>query len=562
MAVRDSRNRLDYLGSHGVRQVLWGTTMLVVVAFLGTSASAYVPFVQEESRTTLRETSEPPFDPRDFGSPLNGFQKYLVGTLREEVLFEIDGLPSPAAGDEYTYVRLAVMDDYDGVVWRVSPRSGTQGGRFVRVGSEAPSGSVGEQRQMTVRVAGLRGVWMPTLGEVSGVDWAGPESRSESLGTAFRLSTVTSTGLVPVGWETGDKYLIRTVSPPVLNRRDVVDIGIDTQVVVGLGYPPPEEILSVANVRTKGKASPLEQLEALEQYFKNGYYASGDVEENEPNAPGHSYARLIEFIRDDRPIGNAEQYASTFAIMARGLGIPARVVMGFRLGDGVTEVTGADVHAWVEVGFANGWMRFDPTSERRERPKNQSKKPKPVFESQDVPPPPVIPPEPEVNTRQGQTTKKITPPTDPEPTEESDGRSPIVVLVGVAAGLPVAGLAVFAAAVLMMKAVRRRRRRRVPIPANRVAGAWAEYVDRARDAGVVVPAAVTRQEAAAMIGTPDGSSLARRADAVVFGGGSPSEDDIRNYWEQVDEARRRLLGDLALTSRIRAIVSTTSLRHP
>ena len=61
-----------------------------------------------------------------------------------------------------------------------------------------------------------------------------------------------------------------------------------------------------------------------------------------------------------------QQFAVTMALMARGLGIPARVVMGFYpgkdspAGPASYQVHGSDVHAWVEIDFEGvGWVPFD-----------------------------------------------------------------------------------------------------------------------------------------------------------------------------------------------------------
>jgi transglutaminase-like putative cysteine protease len=53
-------------------------------------------------------------------------------------------------------------------------------------------------------------------------------------------------------------------------------------------------------------------------------------------------------------------------MMARTLGIPARVGVGFlpgdNNGDGTYVVTGRKSHAWPELYFAGqGWVRFEPT---------------------------------------------------------------------------------------------------------------------------------------------------------------------------------------------------------
>lgn len=69
----------------------------------------------------------------------------------------------------------------------------------------------------------------------------------------------------------------------------------------------------------------------------------------------------------ERKRGHCEYFASSMAVMLRTLGIPSRVVNGFR-SDEFNDVTGSyvvrakDAHAWVEAYFPGyGWQTFDPT---------------------------------------------------------------------------------------------------------------------------------------------------------------------------------------------------------
>ncbi|MFP5343293.1 MAG: DUF4129 domain-containing transglutaminase family protein [Candidatus Limnocylindria bacterium] len=65
--------------------------------------------------------------------------------------------------------------------------------------------------------------------------------------------------------------------------------------------------------------------------------------------------------------GYCEYYASTMAVLLRSLGIPTRLVEGYRRGTpdpatGVWQVRQSDAHAWVQVYFPRyGWVDFDPT---------------------------------------------------------------------------------------------------------------------------------------------------------------------------------------------------------
>ncbi|ANF81520.1 transglutaminase [Acinetobacter sp. NCu2D-2] len=76
--------------------------------------------------------------------------------------------------------------------------------------------------------------------------------------------------------------------------------------------------------------------------------------------------RIDDFLFNSRE-GFCEHYASSFVMLMRYVGIPARVVTGYQGGqlspDGKTwEVRQLDAHAWTEVLIDGTWKRFDPTS--------------------------------------------------------------------------------------------------------------------------------------------------------------------------------------------------------
>jgi len=86
-------------------------------------------------------------------------------------------------------------------------------------------------------------------------------------------------------------------------------------------------------------------------------------------AEGSGYDALVSFLSDGPGgrTGYCEQFASAMAVMARLLGIPARVAVGFAGGafdskKHVWKISDREAHAWVEVWFKGyGWLPFDPT---------------------------------------------------------------------------------------------------------------------------------------------------------------------------------------------------------
>lgn len=110
--------------------------------------------------------------------------------------------------------------------------------------------------------------------------------------------------------------------------------------------------------------NPHEQAAALQAWFRS----DGGFEYSLDPDPGTSTSHLLDFLTER--IGYCEQYAATMAIMARALGIPARVAVGFTPGesmdDGSHLVRAHDAHAWPELYFQDfGWIRFEPTPSTR-----------------------------------------------------------------------------------------------------------------------------------------------------------------------------------------------------
>lgn len=70
----------------------------------------------------------------------------------------------------------------------------------------------------------------------------------------------------------------------------------------------------------------------------------------------------------DQQAGFCEHFSSSFVVLMRAMGIPARVITGYQGGeinpvDGYMVVRQSDAHAWAEVWIdGKGWLRFDPTA--------------------------------------------------------------------------------------------------------------------------------------------------------------------------------------------------------
>ena len=121
------------------------------------------------------------------------------------------------------------------------------------------------------------------------------------------------------------------------------------------------EVARIARDRTADASTPYEQALALQNWLRSFTY---DINVS----AGHSFNRIEDFL--EAGVGYCEQFATSFGAMARSLGIPARIAVGFTTGDptdtpGEYIVRGRHAHAWPEVYLAGvGWTHFEPTPGR------------------------------------------------------------------------------------------------------------------------------------------------------------------------------------------------------
>ncbi|GAA2225689.1 DUF3488 and transglutaminase-like domain-containing protein [Kitasatospora cystarginea] len=131
-----------------------------------------------------------------------------------------------------------------------------------------------------------------------------------------------------------------------------------------LQLPPglPAVVAETAWKVTAGKTNAYDRAVALQNWFNSPeFHYNLQV----PAATGSD--AIVRFLRDKT--GFCVHFAATMAAMARTLGIPARVAVGFvpgsDQGNGHYVVHAQDYHAWPELYFHGaGWLRFEPTPSR------------------------------------------------------------------------------------------------------------------------------------------------------------------------------------------------------
>ena len=145
-----------------------------------------------------------------------------------------------------------------------------------------------------------------------------------------------------------------------LNRATIPLASITSQYLsVPAAFRP---LTALAGRVTRDAASPYAKALALQNWFTGTGGFTYSLNVNEPvNASG-----LTHFLTVSKR-GYCQQFAFAMAVLARLLGIPSRVAVGFTPGTATGEantyqVRTSDAHAWPELYFQGlGWLRFEPT---------------------------------------------------------------------------------------------------------------------------------------------------------------------------------------------------------
>ncbi len=269
------------------------------------------------------------------------------------------------AGPRPSYLRLSVLTRFNGSAWTPGDRSipDTQ----TATGALPPLDGVAvdvprDEYQYDVRVGpDLDSTWLPTTAQVSriaaGDDWRYDVNTRDFIAarddvtTADRTYDFTGVELT---------YDADAMNNAVSGGGAVP--GIYTDIPPSLN----NEIRRLAASVTADAPTRLQKAQLLQQWFREdgGFrYDQAQVE-----SAGSGGADLVAFL-DDR-VGYCEQFSATMAIMARVLGIPSRVAVGFlepeRSTNGSWEFSAHDLHAWPELYFpGSGWVRFEPTPQAR-----------------------------------------------------------------------------------------------------------------------------------------------------------------------------------------------------
>lgn len=494
------------------------------------------------------------FDWKDLGggdgtrvtlSPLVDIQSRLVQDSNTEVF--------TVRSDRRAYWRLTALDAFDGRVWKSSRR-------FSRVNGDLPAQTATHASTMLVQqefdISGLAQIWLPAAFEPREIEAPGLLTRWEPTTSTLIVDRQTSDGLQYDVTSAYPNYVAgdlrqATGPPPDDIAKQFLELPAD--------FSP--KVAALAEQVASSATTPFDKALALQSYFRSGAFTYSTAVSS-----GHGDNRLESFLFDEKK-GYCEQFAGAFAAMARSIGLPARVAVGFTPGDvdaadpTLYHVRGKHAHAWPEVYLTGyGWVLFEPTPSRGAPNAGYTG----VTEAQDPTSPiPAVTGDVTTTTAPTLSTDEIDPnleplpgsgsaPVEPVPEDTSNGGGGrggwagwlLMVLLGVGA--------LYVVAVLGGRAARRLvRRRRARTARARIDVAWREAVESLGVLGIEPNPAETPLELASRAGRqarlngPELHDLAAlTTEARYAPDRAATEDDT-----EVTRARR---GAAAVADRVRA----------
>ncbi|NNC10990.1 transglutaminase domain-containing protein [Planctomonas sp. JC2975] len=381
------------------------------------------------------------------------------------------------------YLRMTTLDTFSGEIWRHTRSKSTFFSSETSI-DDVPGLSKHvktAKATTTVQVHNLTSQWLPApypVQKVSGLNGS----------WGWEQNDLTISGYTSTTDEQNYTVTTKTVQPTPQQLRDAGEnypASVDADLLVPSGSPA--IIRSTALAVTADALTPYDKAVALQAYFHDGEFR---YSLNAPKDGGYdddTPGTVATFLK--QKAGYCVHFAAAMTLMARDLGIPARIAVGYLPGNetGTTgkasdyEVSSDDLHAWPELYFPGvGWTPFEPTVGRGTVPSYstaQGATPQPT----DTPTgPSTTAPQKRFATDAPGTTVSSAQATT-EAISSSTSVAAVVLII----------LGVLITPALLRRNLRRRRLTDVRDGAGNASDAWAELRASALDLGLAAPSTET-----------------------------------------------------------------------
>jgi transglutaminase-like putative cysteine protease len=343
-------------GSFSVRTGAIGNTALALGA-ASIALAVVLPAAVPTMRMTVFDGNGPGTREVEVKDPTLDLERNLSRGEDVPLLWVTTSGPKP------TYLRYSVLANFNGSEWTPGDREipDTQTATGALPPLDGVSSAVErKESKYDVRVGpDFTSTWLPTTAQVTriaaGTDWRYDTNTRDFIAAR---DDVTAADLSYDFTGVQLTYDADSMNTAVSGAGTVA--GIFTDVPTSLN----NEIRRLAASVTADAPTRFQKAQLLQQWFRTEFR----YDKAQAASAGSGDADLLAFL-DDKS-GYCKQFAASMAIMARVLGIPSRVAVGFlepeKATNGAWEFSAHDMHAWPELYFpGSGWVRFEPTPSDR-----------------------------------------------------------------------------------------------------------------------------------------------------------------------------------------------------
>lgn len=324
------------------------------VARMESTGKRLFPELRRAPRSLLATGGAPGELPRSFllGSGPELGQKLVLRVTTSDLKGWRPGEPAP----ERQYWRALTYDTYDGRGWRNGPVSEKK----LEAGEPWTEGLPPLRRPLRQEIEVLR------AGDRALYAAGEPLAANRSYKALLRSGLEDEAGDLVALLADSRRYEVISLVPAA-GEADLRAAGQDYPDAVRQRYltlpKVPSRVVELAQALTEGLANPYDQALALESYLRTYRY---DLDVSAPPANQD----VADYFLFDLKAGYCDYYATAMVVMARSLGIPARLAVGYATGDLNAEeevylVAEDSAHSWPELYFPGvGWVPFEPTAAR------------------------------------------------------------------------------------------------------------------------------------------------------------------------------------------------------
>lgn len=276
--------------------------------------------------------------------------------LRTRLLEESDTPVFVVRSTEPSYWRLTSLDTFTGIQWQST-------NSYVGVSHQLPGVQAAQPGTRTVTedftIQSLSSIWMPTAFTPEQITGDAQVSWDPTSGSLL-ASQATSDNL---RYELTSLQYLNTVTAASLSAAPQPATSTFTKRYTALPASIPQSVYDLARRITLGAPNEYAKALALQNYFIDSPDFTYSLE---PPSDGYGTDALTTFLFTTKT-GYCQQFAGAYAVLARAIGLPTRLAVGFAegtpAGNDTYQVRDRDAHTWPEVWFGPtiGWLPFEPT---------------------------------------------------------------------------------------------------------------------------------------------------------------------------------------------------------